>query len=214
MLCCGAFALGADSITLTEVADDLTFIGTTKETTVETFALNRDWQLKVEATLNPVESTNQWGTGLLASGTDPLAVYYIDGFQIYITNSGKISLKVNHHAGQGSTCESGVIFDTTQPTDYSITLTYYADPQPEQQNFELLVASNNEQVYTWSGNISSFSDKAVVNSLSSSITADQIAAGWAVKSVSLNTLASVPEPATATLSLLALAGLAARRKRH
>jgi hypothetical protein len=53
----------------------------------------KEWRIEGKAFYNGV-SYNEWGSGLIASGAEPLAATYNGGFQIYLAKSGKIVMKI------------------------------------------------------------------------------------------------------------------------
>ncbi|MBR5475370.1 MAG: alpha-N-acetylglucosaminidase C-terminal domain-containing protein [Bacteroidaceae bacterium] len=57
---------------------------------VESF---KEWRIEGKAFYNGV-SYNEWGSGLLASGAEPLAATYNGGFQIYLGKNGNIVMKI------------------------------------------------------------------------------------------------------------------------
>ncbi len=72
---------------------------------------------------------NQWGSGLFATGTDPLATTYNDGFQFYLAKAGNFVLKIdngNEYALDNSECKviAGTPFTATiEYVDNTITIT-------------------------------------------------------------------------------------------
>lgn len=58
-----------------------------------TLSANEKWQISGTAFTNGA-TYNEWGSGLLASGTEPLAVSYNGGFQVYLSKSGKFVFKI------------------------------------------------------------------------------------------------------------------------
>ena len=53
---------------------------------------SENWKITTKVTTDLV-SYNQWGSGLLAVGSDPLAVSYNNAFQLYLKAAGTINLK-------------------------------------------------------------------------------------------------------------------------
>ncbi len=154
---------------------------------------------------------NSWGTGLLGT-SDPYGnPKGKDQFGIYVgsTTNKKVEIGTNSW-GYGMT---NVVY--TEPADsapwtFSFTLTYNADADTPYIEF-----SSNE------GSSVTFDTKRDTNIVSTFNYATLTNVGTVDVPSGTTTTISItrgavvaPEPATATLSLLALAGLAARRRRH
>ncbi len=78
------------------VSDDLSWDGdgTTNKliTLTQPLLADEDWTLTLEASTDG-STFNQWGSGLLASGTNALADSYPSGFQLYLAAAGNVVLK-------------------------------------------------------------------------------------------------------------------------
>lgn len=83
-------------------------------TPATTIPATTPWSLTLTAT-NDGSTYNDWGSGLLATGTDALANSYDGGFQLYLAAAGTLTLKV------GST-EYG--FSSTLGSSFSISMSY------------------------------------------------------------------------------------------
>ena len=56
-------------------------------------AQGKEWQVSLNVTTDG-SSFNQWGSSLLATGTEPLGVSYDNGFQLYLKKDGSIIVKM------------------------------------------------------------------------------------------------------------------------
>ncbi len=146
-----------------------------------------NWQLDITVTIG-TENANDWGSTLLASGLDASAVSYNGGFQIWR------SVNENYLSKVGDSGEDKASQNLTAGETYSFTVKY-----TEADNMLSLTGPGLSVTQTFADTTSP------ITYLSSSVIGK---AGW-----DITITQSVPEPATATLSLLALAGLAARRRR-
>lgn len=170
-----------------------------------------DKSFSLSVTTTAPSFANSWGTGLIGT-SDPYAKpESADKFWMYVgsTTNQKVQIGTNNW---GYTMDNVVY---TEPTDsapwtFSFTLTYNADADTPYIEF-----SSNE------GSSVTFDTKRDTNIVSTFNYATLTNVGQvAVPSGTTTTISItrgavvVPEPATATLSLLALAGLAARRRRH
>ena len=169
------------------------------------FEISGDWALSLTLDVNAATGSNQWGTTLLATGKDPFAASYNGGFQLYVQVSGNISLKggigdisgsSDHKVGTAPLATLG-----TYTLDLSHIGTVLTASIKDAQGTE--VASSTLNNVTWA-------EGTTVDHFTTTLTDNQQANGWTLPT---GTLALVPEPTTATLSLLALAGLALRRRR-
>lgn len=182
-----------------------------KATTPEesfSFDINDNWEIDLTFVSTASSGANQWGTCILATGDNPTAGAYPGGFQLYLNvsgglvikagSSGPISADENHTfvpngvmSGKGTYTVSLVHFGTVlRGTVFDST-----GAQLASQAWENVQWADGTTVTQFCTNIS---DSMITNN------------DWQRPTVSVK---SVPEPATATLGLLALAGLAARRRR-
>ncbi len=157
---------------------------------------NIDWTLDVTVTIG-TEGYNDWGTTIIAGSSDMFT--YVSGgdgdfagsFQVWraVGADGRTDIKLN----------SGSASDThptwTVGETYTFTIAYTAEDKG------LSITGEGIDLST------TLSNPATFTQLSSGAVGK---AGW---DVTIKHTAVVPEPTTATLSLLALAGLAARRRR-
>lgn len=100
----------------TALETSLTGSGTSNAliTPATTIAATTPWSLSLSAT-NDGSTYNDWGSGLLATGTDALANSYDGGFQLYLAAAGTLTVKV------GST-EYG--FSTALGSSFNIAMSY------------------------------------------------------------------------------------------
>lgn len=97
-----------------------------------------DWTLTLCASVADGASFNQWGSALLATGTNALAAGYAGGFQLYLTADGALVAKIN----SGSETR----FATPVGSDFRVTLA----KQGERINLTLLVGRNPLETKTFS----------------------------------------------------------------
>ncbi|MCI6295501.1 MAG: alpha-N-acetylglucosaminidase [Bacteroidales bacterium] len=74
------------------------------------------WQLTLCGTTDGASSYNDWGSGLLATGTNALADYYTGGFQLYWAKNGTLTAKVNGPTATG--------FSTTATSKFKIVIVH------------------------------------------------------------------------------------------
>lgn len=177
-----------------------------------------DWEFSFTATINPQVGTNDWGTTIITSHNAPFPSdsTTVNGFQIWTSANGTtdvqktpgtVVIKSNGESGGGTT----VVGDNKALSAGTYT-------------FKVTHEENNTVYSVWGddGLIASTTKKTdwsdiSVSSLITSIGGTynntnnkQLENNWELPSGSFRV---IPEPTTATLSLLALAGLAARRRR-
>ncbi len=79
-----------------------------------TLAKGKPWTITLSAT-NSGATFNQWGSGLLATGTDALANTYDGGFQLYLAKGGSLILKTGGSENR---------FSNTVGDRFTLTLSY------------------------------------------------------------------------------------------
>ncbi len=178
-----------------------------------------DWTLTAVITIG-TDSYNGWGTPALATGAN---VFSNSGLQVYFSNAEvdgvmEHPLKTGWFGGEHSD-------DTLRGTHDGdvLTLTYSFNKEAGQLHIDYTLQRGG---YTYQDDGSSWytnTDSGNMNNLSITQLSTTIGTaaleGWTLNSLTVaRTVAdpvtpAVPEPTTATLSLLALAGLAARRRR-
>ncbi len=178
----------ASSLTLTET---LTCDGTVNWTISGTFTVG-------------TETANEWGTALLASTTNPFADTYSGGFQFYLNSSNTFLVKLNSTNSEAYAITQSNI---TSGDTVSYTLEYAADTSTLTVTLEFTDTEGNTSTQTASTTMSS---DASISALSTSVVGLE---GWTLGDITVTATSAVPEPATATLGLLALGVLALRRRR-
>ena len=188
---------------------DFSFSSSSEVITFDSIALAQDWTLTLNLTTNVTSAFNEWGTSILSTGDINNAYQTL---QVYAGSAGnKIVVKANNNNDNYIIEQDN--WDAWKETsaktfvlDYDIdtyTLTFNVTGADG-----TAIASN-----SWSG--VKFEDK-VLTQFTTNISAGQVQNnGWTLPSGSFTygKADSIPEPTTATLSLLALCGLAARRRR-
>ena len=86
------------------------------------------WQLTLCGTTNG-SSFNEWGSCLLATGTNALADYYTGGFQLYWAKAGTLTAKVNgsNQAGFTTTATNKFKIVIVHDGQGKVTMSLYAD---------------------------------------------------------------------------------------
>lgn len=177
-----------------------------------------DWMLSFTATVKPSVGTNAWGTSVITSGNSPYpSGTHAGGFQYYVKVDGAVNIK-----GANLNNEQGTSMGVTLPKDTSAVYTFNISKIGTTTMYEILDSTGESlksyvvQNYDWADKTLSGLSTSVggeyVDSQNSANSRDndQLNNGWSMPS---GTFRVIPEPTTATLSLLALAGLAARRRR-
>ena len=90
-------------------------VGNTLIAVPEPIPGNRPWTLTL-CVATDGSSFNQWGSGLFATGTNPLADSFSGGFQLYLKSDGRLVLK----------CNSGSenIYNTSLTGNFTVTVSY------------------------------------------------------------------------------------------
>ncbi len=159
------------------------------------------------------EKAGDWGTALVATGDDPVAVEFWNGFQVFLNTSGKVLSKFNGASEQ----------DAFTGLNHSSVLTYTLswDAATKKMALDLSAGARTQHRETVIDNANFTLACLSTNTNSAMASAGTYA--WEMSDVTVSVTTeipdvtpdtpAVPEPTTATLSLLALAGLAARRRR-
>lgn len=145
-----------------------------------------------------------------------------DQFSLYLgsSNNQKVELRVNawsYDCGADQRDYSGV---TSENQRVGFTFSYRTDDDAEDGNSYFSLSSTGDSALTFT----EIKDNNVVRTYNFANLTNMPGTSWTVDPSLVTTITMtkynvdapvvVPEPATATLSLLALAGLAARRRRH
>ncbi len=199
-------------------ADDFSNGVLTLDTTLD---YTTNWTLQATITIGE-GSYNEWGSPALATGGDAMSgsglqVYLVAGDEkalrtVWFGNSHDSSVMTGTHAGDILTLTYTYIKETDQ---LNVAYTLVRDGATYNDNV------NNDGWYKATGSVVK---PASISSLSTVINDNMT--GWSIDSITTiygiedaitpsqpDAGQAIPEPATATLSLLALAGLAARRRR-
>ncbi len=75
-----------------------------------TLAPTEDWVLQAHVETDG-SSFNQWGSAILATGSNPLADSFSGGFQYYLSSGGKLTVKVDGSSSQTFSNPTGSSFD-------------------------------------------------------------------------------------------------------
>lgn len=163
-----------------------------------------NWEIELSFNALAGTGANQWGTAAFATGGDSLADWYLNGFQLYVKVDGNINVKGN---GINETNEDVKIGEID--TDEVVPLTFKVVRSGDNTTYSLL--SGATSLYSETFEIKDWSGK--ITTLSSSITSDQLEAGW---TLATGKLSVVPEPSAfgllAGLGALALVGTRRRRR--
>lgn len=212
-------AYAADSVDLETKVIDINVASTDwswninakKATTSEedfSFDINDNWEIDLTFVATASSGANGYGTCILATGTNPTQDSYPQGFQLYLNVNGGLLFKAGSSGPitvrDHYIASNGVMSD--EKGTYTVSLVHFGTvlrgtvfdstgKQLASQVWENVQWDEGTQVTQFCTNIS---DSMITDN------------GWQRPTVSVK---SVPEPATATLGLLALAGLAARRRR-
>lgn len=148
---------------------------------------------------------NSWGSGVISTGSLYDHQYGADGFRFYVGKEGTSNEQVNVEVNNWGYGMENVVFNTTEgmPLTFGIVFTW------DSEAGTISMAPAEGSMVTWTPK----TDSHIVGSFN--ISHLQNVGSVAVPSGTVTTISitKAPEPSAATLSLLALAGLAARRRR-
>jgi len=170
----------------------------------------QDWTLSATISLNGT-SGNSWGSTLLASGTNPTADFFPNGFQFYMSNfNGLVTKGIPSSDSGGETIYGTTAFKTgliTIDMAYdssakSLTWTVYTQGDNTEEKLPYATATRTE--------LNSFFQNGQITQLSSLLNRDNSSPST-IQSVSINI---VPEPTTAVMGLLGIVVPAMRRRRR
>lgn len=171
------------------------------------------WSIETTFTYKTDTAMNTYGTTILSTVSDLTANSYDGGLQVWANKTGTLIVKGcgfdngtrGHYLSTALTADSRytVVLDVVYneiAKNYTTSLT--------------LKGSDGVKIGNTATSTYTFQESNVISHLYTAC-GQGAATSWSAPSVTLKTSGVlVPEPATATLSLLALAGLAARRRRH
>lgn len=147
-----------------------------------------NWTISLTLTALPSTGANQWGTAPFASGSSPTATYYTNGFQSFIGVAGGIVVKGSDF--DGGSYANGTTLGTVSK-DEKATYTFLFVRTGDSTTFSILngagttLGTSTKTITNWSGTITE---------LSTSITDDQLTAGWTLAAGTISYQA-IPEPA-------------------
>ena len=200
----GGYAMGE------QTTIDFTFSSPSSVITFDNISLTQDWTLSFSLMVTPANGYNDWGTPILSTETDPTAAEQT--LQVYAPKGGNsIILKPNRGDDKYKVNLDAAVQDEWKASSYKeFELSY--DFETTTLAFSVTDAAGTSIVDTkWSD--VQFSNTQTLSQLKTGISQAMLdSQQWSLPSGSF-IYGSVPEPTTATLSLLALAGLAARRRR-
>lgn len=171
-----------------------------------------NWTLSITLTLDTKSSTNTWGSSVITTGTNPFPDgVFSDGLQFYVQDKGNGG---DRKVGQVNVKGSGLTSDAGTAMDMSTLLTSgtYTFTVERTGDSTVYSVTDSNGAVCGSKTVDASWNNVMPTSFVTSINDTQLSNGWTLPSVTFTTPV-VPEPATATLSLLALCGLAARRRR-
>lgn len=171
-----------------------------------------NWTFSITLTLDTEFGTNNWGSTVIATGTEPFPNgVFSNGLQFYVQgkgNSGDRTVGQVNVKGSGLTSDAGTSMDM-QTLLTSGTYTFTVERTGDSTVYSV---TDSKGALCGSKTVTASWDNVMPTSFVTSINDTQLNNGWTLPSITFTTPV-VPEPATATLSLLALCGLAARRRR-
>ncbi len=172
----------------------------------------KDFEISGSITIG-TEDANQWGTPLITTNTrDVFGSVSDGGFKLYLTDADNglgddklVSYFSNNYAVDDYRKDYTSTMPALTPGDVlTFTYTYTAATMVAKMTF-----SDGSSTDSRSASLKGMTLDPISVLVTSIGTGEATSNDWAISL----TVKSVPEPATATLSLLALAGLAARRRR-
>lgn len=228
-------AYAADRVTTIEPSAFLSEVKGTA-TLTENFAQTAtEWSIETTFTYKSDTSMNKWGTTILCTTSGLTAEYYFGGFQVWagVVNKdtgvgGDLVVKgCGFDNGSYGTTLTTKNIKLTAGSSYTVVLdVVYTGAENKYTTSLTLKGAVEGQIGDTVTKTYTFKESNVISHLYTAcqdgvtrVDAETglsySATSWDPPKVTLKTSGVlVPEPATATLSLLALAGLAARRRRH
>ena len=209
-------AYAADIVTTIEPSD---FVNGTATLTEDFAQTATAWSIETTFTYKTDSAMNGWGTTILSTASNLTQEGYEGGFQVWAgKDGGSLIVKgCGFESPNGSGGYSGTTLSSSLTADSTYTVVLDVVYNKTNANYTTsltLKGSNGVQIGNKVTKTYAFTASDVVTNLYTACGQGN-ATTWSAPSVTLKTSGVlVPEPATATLSLLALAGLAARRRRH
>ncbi len=203
-------AYAADIVTTIEPTAFVNGTATLSENFAQTAT---EWSIETTFTYKTDTKMGYWGTTILSTASNLTQDSYKGGLQVYASKDGNLVVK-----GCGfDNGTSGTALGSTLTADsgYTVVLdVVYNDTEKNYTTSLTLKGSDGVKIGNTATSTYTFQESNVISHLYTAC-GQGAATSWSAPSVTLKTSGVlVPEPATATLSLLALAGLAARRRRH
>ena len=168
----------------------------------------KNWEIELNLNVKAETGANDWGTAAFATGSDPVATSYSEGFQAYIKVGGGIEVKGGGFEKTDNSGTYGTGLATVDKTT-SLPLTFKIVRSGDTATYSVYSGSTllgeSEKAFDWTG---------TVTTLTTSITDAQLSDGWTLAS---GRFSVVPEPSAfgllAGLGALALAGTRRRRRK-
>ena len=212
ILALGGMAMAdvAQDIVYKEVTNTYTLDPTTSKYGLDyAIDLSKAWSVTVTGTADFSHNYNEYGT--LPVSMDSNTVYgQTQPIRMYLSAQKKVIVRPNGEASYDLMAGTGDI------VDYSITLSYDPNGAPNSGRVYLTFTVTDEEGHTTTqpgGQYWSVTQTGTCEELYGTLNV-ATQTNWTTPTITVTQMIAVPEPATATLSLLALAGLAARRRRH
>ena len=206
-------AYAADIVTTIEPTAFVDGTATLSENFAQTAT---EWSIETTFTYKSDSKMNDWGTTILSTASGLTENSYGGGFQVWAGKDGNLVVKgCGFDNGTYGTTLATTASPLTAGSNYTVVLdVVYNDTEKNYTTSLTLKGSDGVKIGNTATSTYTFQESNVISHLYTACGQGE-ATSWSAPSVTLKTSGVlVPEPATATLSLLALAGLAARRRRH
>lgn len=207
------FALSLSGIAMgAQTTKNFTFTSVSDVISFDSIDLAQDWTLTLNLTTTVTSGFNDWGTPILSSENDPTAATQL--IQVYAKDAGDaIVVKANNGNDDYTASVGNNVQNAWKDTSVkNFVLNYDVETTTLTLN---VTTQEGVSIVSNSWSSVSYTGKKLTQ-LKTGISQDMIQSQkWTLPSGSFTYGKddAVPEPTTATLSLLALAGLAARRRR-
>lgn len=204
------------------------------------YDLSESWDLSIEVCISPFNAskvegyayhkldTNLNGTAILTSNDGVLSVFAPSNFKVNSGNKSYCNFTIGTVEASFATNDDGTIYcNTYMDTSWEIGSAYLGafnidmSYDSDTNQIEVMASVGEDRFIQGIIENVDIAEGTLLTELSTGITQEQLDstlsgyAMWGLPTVSFSgtEASAVPEPTTATLSLLALAGLAARRRR-